>query len=89
MLFSTFVLVSVDREHDRLEKRIDFGHGHQSAQVCDVTGLRLEEKQQVSVLLSLLIIRKETLLQFGRIIEVAGNFVLLFGPSVPGLSLWP
>lgn len=78
MLFSALVLVSINRKHDRLQQRIDFGHGNESAQVCNVAGFGLKQKQQVSILLGLLVVRKESLLQFRRIIEMAGDFILLF-----------
>lgn len=62
VFFTTLVLVPVDREHDGLEEGINFGHGNQSAKVGNMPGLGLKEEQQISVLLSLVIIGKITLL---------------------------
>ena len=39
MLLATFVLVSVDCEHDGLQERVDLGHGDQPAKVCNVSRL--------------------------------------------------
>lgn len=77
MLLATLVLVSVDGEHDGLEQRIDFGHGDQSAEMCNVSRLGLQEEQQVAVLLCLVVVGKETFLQLHAIFEVARDFVLL------------
>lgn len=77
MLFSTLVLVSIDSEHDSLKERINLGHRDQPAEMCNVPRLRLEQKQKVSVFLSFVVVRKDTLLHFKSIFEMAGNFVLL------------
>lgn len=42
-----------------------------------VSGLGLEQEKQVSVLLCLLVIWEEPLLQFGSVVEVVRDFVLL------------
>lgn len=62
MLLATLVLITINGEHDSLKKGIDLCHCHKSAEVCDVSGLRLEEKQQISVFLRFLVIREETFL---------------------------
>lgn len=77
MLFSTFVLVSVDSEHDSLEQRINLRHRDEPAEMCNVSRLRLEQKQKVSVFLGFVVVRENTLLHFKSIFEMAGNFVLL------------
>lgn len=84
MLFAAFVLVAVDGEHDRLQQSIDLGHGNQPTEMCNVPGLRLEQEQQVSVFLRLLIVGKEALLQLGSFVEVTCDFVLL-GTVSPGV----
>ena len=43
----------------------------------DVSGFRLQEEQEVSVSLRFIVIGKGSLLQFGRIFEMARDFVLL------------
>lgn len=77
MLFATLVLVSVNGEHDGLEEGIDLGHGDQTAQVGNVTRFGLQEEQKVAVFLGSFIIREESLLWIGGVIEVARDFVLL------------
>ena len=77
MLFSTFILIPVDGEHDGLQQRVDFGHGNKAAEMRNVPRLRLEEKEQVSVFLRLLVIGKEALLKLSGFIEVACNLILL------------
>lgn len=62
MLFTTFVLVSVNSEHDGLQQGIDLGHGDQSAQVGDVAGLGLQQEQEIAVLLGSFVVREETFL---------------------------
>lgn len=88
MLFTALVLVAVDCEHDRLQKSIDFGHGDEATEVGDVPRLRLEQEEQVSILLCLLVVGEEAFLQFGGIVEVVGDFVLLGKWVRPGLSRW-
>lgn len=68
MLFATLVLVSVDGEHDGLQKGIDFGHRDKSAKVSNMTGFGLEKEEQVSIFLSLIIVRKETFLRIRGVI---------------------
>jgi hypothetical protein len=83
MLFATLVLVSVDGEHDRLEQRIDLGHGHQTAEVRNVSRLRLQEEHEVAVFLGLVVVREGALLHISGIFEMARDFVLfLEGHSV-------
>lgn len=77
MLLTTLVLVTIDGEHDCLQQRINLGHRDQSAKVSDVSRLRLEQEQQIAVLLSLVIVGEEALLHIGRIFQVTGYFVLL------------
>ena len=77
VFLTTLVLVSIDGKHDCLEKRVDLSHRDKSAQVGNVSRLRLEEEQEVSVFLSPVIIRKHAFLEVGSILEVARNFVLL------------
>lgn len=48
----------------------------------DVAGLRLEQKQQVAVLLRPFVIREETLLRIRSVVKVASYFVLLQWVSV-------
>lgn len=52
VLFPTFVLVSVEREHDCLQEDVDLGHGDQSTEGGDMSRFGLEQKEQVSVGLS-------------------------------------
>jgi hypothetical protein len=77
MLLSALVLVSVNGKHDGLQERLDLGHGHEAAEVRNVSGLRLQEEQQVSVSLRLVVIGKGALLHLGGILEMACDFVLL------------
>lgn len=77
MLFSTLILIPVDGEHDGLQQRVDLGHGNKAAEVGNVPRLRLEEEEQVSVFLRLLVVGKEALLKLSGFVEVACNLVLL------------
>lgn len=77
MLLAALVLVSVDGEHDGLEKRVDLGHGDESAQVGNVSRLRLEEEQEVAVFLGPVVVREHALLEVGGIFKMACDFVLL------------
>lgn len=43
----------------------------------NVSRLRLEQKQQIAVLLCLIVVGEGTFLQLETILEVAGNFILL------------
>lgn len=43
----------------------------------DVTGFGLEEKEQVAVFLGFVVVRKETLLGVCRVLQMAGDFILL------------
>lgn len=45
--------------------------------MCYVSRLRLEQKEQISVFLRLLVVGKEAFLEFGRFVEVVRNFILL------------
>lgn len=76
MLFSAFILVSVEREHDSLEKGINFRKGDETAKSSDVSGFGLEKEEKVGVLLHLAIVGEVT---FGSIdiFEVFFDFVLL------------
>ena len=76
MLFSTFVLISVEREHDRLQERVDLGEGDKTAEGGDVAGLRLEEEEEVGVLLQLAVVGVVAFLLVD-FFEVSFNFVLL------------
>ena len=77
MLFATFVLVSVNSKHDCLEQSVDFGHRNKATQVSDVPRLGLEQKEQISIFLRLVVVREEALLQLGGFVEVACDLVLL------------
>jgi hypothetical protein len=77
MLLTTFVLISIDREHHGLQKRIDFGHCNQTAEVSDMSRLRLEQEEQIPVFLCLLVIREETLLYICSIVKMICNLILL------------
>lgn len=81
MLFAAFVLIAVDGEHDGLQKRVDFSHGDKSAEMGNVPRLRLEQEQKIAVFLCLFIVGEEAFLQFGSLVEMTGNFVLLFAWS--------
>jgi len=45
----------------------------------NVPGLRLQQEQKIAIFLSPFIVREETLLWISRIVEMAGDFVLLRG----------
>lgn len=77
VLFTALVLVSVDCEHDCLEEGVDLGHGDEAAEVGNVSGLGLEEEEEVPVFLRLVVVGKEALLQVEAFFEVAGDFILL------------
>lgn len=77
MLFSTFVLVPVNREHDGLQQRIDLRHCDKPAEMCDMSRLGLKEEKQIAVFLSLLVVREKALLKIGGVLEMIRNFVLL------------
>lgn len=77
MLFSTLILVTVDGKHDRLQQRVNLGHGNEPAQVGNVPGLGLQKEQQISVFLCLIVVGECALLHFGSILKVASNFILL------------
>jgi hypothetical protein len=47
VLFSRFVLISVEGEHDSLEEGIDFAEGDQSTQSCDMSRFGLKEEEQI------------------------------------------
>lgn len=80
MFFSAFILVSVDGEHHRLEKGVDFRHGHKTTQVGNMPGFGLKEEEEVSIFLGSFIVREEPLLEIGSILEMTCNFVLLGRP---------
>jgi len=80
VFLATFVLVSVDCEHDGLEKGVDFRHGHKTAQVGNVSGFGLEEEEQIAVFLRLFVVGEEALLQLQAFGKVVGDFVLLCRP---------
>jgi len=65
MLLPRLVLVSVEREHDRLEEDVDFGHGDESTEGSDVTRFGLEEEEEVSVGLATKITHEEVSLEVG------------------------
>jgi hypothetical protein len=48
----------------------------------NMTGLRLQQKQEIAVFLGSIIVREETFLRVGGVIEMAGDFILLRGASV-------
>jgi len=49
--------------------------------MCNMSRFGLEKEQQVAVFLGLLIVGENALLGIGRIIEMAGNFILLHAVS--------
>ena len=77
MFLPTLVLVAVDGEHDRLQQRVDLGHGDETAEVSDVTGFGLQEEEQVPILLGLIVAGEESLLHVGGVVQVVGHLVLL------------
>ncbi len=77
VLFSTFILISVDGEHHGLKEGVDLDHRDQTAQVCDVARLGLKEEEEIAILLGLLVVGEESFLQIGSIFEMASYFVLL------------
>lgn len=87
MFFSTFVLISVDRKHDRLEQRINLRHGDQTAEVRNMSRLGLKQKQEVAIFLRLLIVGKEAFLQVRCILEMGCHFVLLLHALVSAVKL--
>ena len=63
MLFSAFVLIAVNGKHDGLQQRVNFRHCDQSTQVRNVSWFGLEEEQEVTVSLCLLVVGKEAFLK--------------------------
>lgn len=76
MLLATLVLVPVNGEHDRLQKRVNLRHGNKSAQMRNVTRFSLKEEEEVAIYLSLFIVWEESLLGIGDIKAIC-DFVLL------------
>lgn len=62
MLFATLILISVDCKHDGLEQSINLGHGNESTEMSNVAWFGLEEEEQISVLLRLLVVGEEAFL---------------------------
>ena len=62
MLFTTFILISVYREHNCLKQRINLGHCDKTAEMSNVSWFGLEEEEKIAVFLRLLVVWKETLL---------------------------
>ena len=88
MLFTTLILISVDGEHNGLKKCIDFGHIHQATEMRNVPRLGLEQEEEVTIFLCLFIVREETLLDIGGLIQMVGHFVLLSAVSqVPNVEV--
>jgi hypothetical protein len=77
VFFTTFVLISVDGKHDCLEQGVNLGHGNQSAKMSNMSRLRLQKKEKVSVFLRLIVVWETTLLHFKSIFKMAGDFILL------------
>lgn len=77
MLFTTLVLVSVDSEHDGLQQRVDLSHCDKAAEMSNVSGLRLQEEEQVAVLLRFVVVWEEAFLHVGGVFKMAGDFILL------------
>jgi hypothetical protein len=50
--------------------------------------LGLEKEQKISVLLSLLVVGEEAFLGIDRLVEVAGDFVLLEGVKSGSVKAW-
>ena len=51
MLFSTFILITVERKHNRLQECIYFCQTDKATQSCDMPRLALKQKEEVGVLL--------------------------------------
>lgn len=62
MFLPAFVLVSINRKHNSLKERVNFSHAHESAKGGNVARLGLEQEEEVSILLCLLVIGECTLL---------------------------
>jgi len=77
MFFPTFVLISIDGKHDGLQKRINFSHGNETTQMCNVPRLRLQKEEQVAIFLCLVVVGEKALLQLSGFVEVVGDLVLL------------
>jgi hypothetical protein len=77
MLFSAFILVSIEGEHDGLKEGIDFGQADKTTECCDMARLRLEEEEEVGVLLEFALVWEVT---FGRVylLEMLLDFSLLW-----------
>lgn len=56
VLFSTFVLIAVYREHYGLQQLIDLCHCDKSTKMCYMSRFALKQEKQVAVLLRLLIV---------------------------------
>jgi hypothetical protein len=54
----------------------------------NMTGLRLQQEQEIAVFLGSIIVREETFLRVGGVIEMAGDFILLRGMSVTRSRRW-
>lgn len=78
MLFSTFVLVSVQRKHDRLQERVDFGERDEPTERCNMPRFSLKQEEQVGVLLHPLFIRIRSFLGFD-VFKRLCDFPLLIG----------
>jgi hypothetical protein len=77
MLFSTFILITINGKHDGLQKGINLRHGDQSTQMRNMSWLALQQKQQIPILLGLFIIWKRSLLNLSRLIKMTSNFFSL------------
>ena len=62
MLFAAFVLVTIDREHDGLQERIDLCHSDKPTKVRDVARLGLQEEEEIPIFLLFLVIGEEAFL---------------------------
>lgn len=56
--------------------------------MSDVTGFGLEEEEQVAIFLSFVVVGEETLLGVCSVVQMAGDFVLLYYVRIPSHTGW-
>lgn len=77
MLFTTLVLVTVQREHDGLQQCVNLWKADKSAQRCNMSGLALEYEKEVAVQLHSTIIGKRIAVFDAMFFQMRSHFILL------------
>ena len=76
VLLARLVLITKEGEHDRLQQRVDLGHGHLPRQARHNGGVRLQQEEQVAVREAAALFGDAAALEISVIVQMARKLLL-------------